>query len=67
MTIEGKNLDVRLNLESTGSLSPGQTATVPISFLDLEYAKPYCVVGRKFSLREINVIGDGVIDEICFR
>lgn len=66
MTINEKNFDVRLHLEKTGKLLPGQTAKVPISFLDLEYAQKYCSIGTKFLLRELNVIGDGVIDEILF-
>jgi hypothetical protein len=52
MTIDEKNLDVRLRLERTGSLSPGQTATIPISFLDLEYAKGTALQeGNSFSER----------------
>ena len=66
MVIGGKNFDVRLHLESTGPLSPGQTARVPISFLDREHAKKYCSVGKGFILREVNPIGDGVIVEVAF-
>jgi hypothetical protein len=66
MTIDENNFDVRLHLEGTGSMSPGQTARVPVSFLDLERARKYCSVGKKFLLREINTIGDGVIDETAF-
>jgi hypothetical protein len=66
MTIDEKNFDVRLHLESIGAISPGQTVKVPISFLDRELAKKYCSVGRKFLLREVSTIGDGVIDEIAF-
>lgn len=66
MIIDEKNLDVRLHLEKIGSISPGQTVRVPISFLDREYAQTYCSVGKKFFLREVNIIGDGVIEEIAF-
>ena len=66
MTIDQKNFDVRLHLHGIGSISPGQTATVPISFFDRENARKYCSVGKKFLLREINTIGEGVIDEMAF-
>ncbi len=66
MVIDEKNFDVRLHLEGTGAISPGQTASVPISFLAREHAKKYCSIGKKFILREIKPIGDGVIDEMVF-
>ena len=66
MVIDEKNFDVRLHLESTGAVWPGQTAKVPISFLDREHAKKYCSVGRTFILREVSPIGNGVIDEVAF-
>jgi hypothetical protein len=64
MSLDEKNFDVRLHLGGVGSISPGQTATVPLSFLDREDARKHCTVGKRFLLREINAIGDGVIDEI---
>jgi hypothetical protein len=64
MAIDAKNFDVRLHLDGIGSISPGQTAIVPVSFLDPEHAKTYCSVGQKFLLKEIGAIGDGVINEI---
>ncbi len=66
MAINEKNFDVRLHLEGTGAISPGQTARVPISFLDREQAKKYCSIGKTFILREVSPIGDGVIDEMAF-
>jgi hypothetical protein len=66
MTIDEQNFDVRLHLESVGSISPGQQARVPISFLNLKLARKHCSVGQRFSLRESKVIGDGVIEEILF-
>jgi hypothetical protein len=66
MVIEEKNFDVRLHLEATGAMAPGQTAKVPISFLDRECAKKYCSVGKTFVLREVRPIGDGVMDEMAF-
>jgi hypothetical protein len=65
MVIDEKNFDVRLHLEGTGAISPGQTAKIPISFLDREHAKRHCSVGKTFILREVSPIGDGVIDEVA--
>jgi hypothetical protein len=64
MVIDENNFDVRLHLEEMGAISPGQTAKIPIRFLDRENAKKHCNVGKKFSLREIVLIGNGVIDEV---
>jgi hypothetical protein len=66
MEIDTRNFDVRLNLDGIGSISPGQTAIVPVSFLDPERARKCCSVGKKFLLRELGVIGGGVIDKIIF-
>jgi hypothetical protein len=66
MTIGGENLDVRLHLEETGSVAPGQSVRVPISFLFFEYGKEHSVVGTRFTLRDSRTIADGVIDEILF-
>jgi hypothetical protein len=66
MTIDEQNFDVRLHLESVGGISPGQKTRVPISFLNLKLARKHCSVGKRFSLRETKVIGDGVIEEILF-
>lgn len=66
MTIDEHNFDVRLHLESVGSISPGQKVRVPISFLDLKLAKQHCSVGKTFTLREDRVIGEGVIETTLF-
>jgi len=59
MVIDDRAFDVRLHLESTGAIFPRQTARVPISFLDSEYAEKCCPIGKTFVLREVNPIGDG--------
>ena len=64
MVIDERNFDVRLHLEGIGPISPGQTLTVPISFLDREDAKAHCAPGKKFVLREVEPIGDGVIEDV---
>jgi hypothetical protein len=67
ITMDEQNyFDVRLLLEHTGPVAPGQTVTVPIKFLDLENAKTSCAVRRKFFIREINFIGEGIIEELSF-
>jgi hypothetical protein len=66
MSIGDRNFDVRVHLDRVGSLHPGQTAIVPISFYDLDFARHFVGVGKKFKLRESKVIGDGVIEEVRF-
>jgi hypothetical protein len=64
MIMEEKNYDVRIHLKGIGSISPGQTVRIPISFLCWDVAKHVCFAGKRFFLRELKLIGDGVIDEI---
>jgi hypothetical protein len=66
MTIGGENLSVVLHLDETGSVAPGQSVRVPISFYFLDHAKEHCVIGTPFTLRDHRIIADGVIDEILF-
>ena len=66
MVIDEINFDVRLHLEETGAISPGQTVQVPISFLTPEQARQYCSVGKEFLLREISLIGKGKIEAVVF-
>lgn len=64
MAIDGVNLDVRLRLDRTGPLSPGDTAEVAVNFLDPAFARRHLKVGEPFRLRETTVIAEGVIKEI---
>jgi hypothetical protein len=64
LTFGDRNFDVRIHLGQTGSLQPGQEATVPISFYDPEFARDFIAVGQEFKLREQRVIGEGQIEEI---
>lgn len=64
MFIDGQNFDVRLYFDSVGSMAPGDTARVPIYFLAPDIALPHCAPGKKFILRELKTIGDGVIEEV---
>jgi hypothetical protein len=58
--------DVRIILERTGPIAPGQTVRAPIKFLDLQNARGSLAVGSKFLIRDLNFVGEGVIDELCF-
>jgi hypothetical protein len=66
MEIGGKRFDVRLHFDGAGALSPGRAARIPISLLDLEYARGLCAVGKTFILTQGDVIGNGVIDGVVF-
>jgi hypothetical protein len=66
MVIGGRNLDVRLDLSRTGSLKPGQSATVPMRFLDREFARCFVTLGATFKLRDGRIIGEGSIDDVFF-
>lgn len=63
MVLDAQNFDVRLRLENY-PLFPGQSVTLPIDFLDWERAEPYCKIGSDFRLRELRVIGEGVIRSV---
>ncbi len=56
MAIDGVNLDVRLRVDRTGPLRPGESADVEVNFLNPALAKRHLTVGRPFRLREAAVI-----------
>lgn len=60
---DGENFECRLLL--TGSLIPGQEATVPIKFLRPELIKQTLRAGSCFSLRELRSIGEGIVESVC--
>jgi hypothetical protein len=64
MIVGDHNLDVRLELDQIGSLRPGQEAVVPIRFADPEFAKKFVNEGTTFKLREVGIIGEGVVQEL---
>ena len=64
MVIGSRHFDVRLHLDRTGALRPGQKAIVPISFYDPDLAKDFVEVGQKFKLRELTTIGEGLVEEV---
>lgn len=65
MQVGRRFFDVRLDLSEIGPISPGQSAFVPISFLDPDFAGQYCKVGATFKLKETRIIGSGTITESC--
>ena len=60
----GREFDCLLDLKETGSFSPGQEGVIPIQFLCPDLLVDSLAVGSKFHLREIRVVGEGVVKEI---
>jgi hypothetical protein len=56
--------DMRIDLSDIGSLSPGQTARVPMAFLRPDFVLPLLHVGSEFTLWEARTIGHGRVIEI---
>ena len=63
--VEDDYFDCRLDLSSSGPLSPGQTATVPVAFLHPEDVVPRLSVGTRCGLREARIIASAVVREVC--
>jgi len=66
MVIDGENFIVLFHLEEVGCIYPGQTVRVPLSFLSPALVRKHCSLGKPFTIREIETIASGVIDEINF-
>jgi hypothetical protein len=64
--VEQTCFDCRLFLSGAGALHPGVSAVVPIKFLCLELVKDHLEVGRRFFLREMQVIGEGEVLDLLF-
>lgn len=62
--LNGEYFDCRLLLQGLGSLSPGQSATVPIKFLNSDLLKHRLSVTQSFHLWDGKIIADGEIQEI---
>lgn len=61
---EGKrHFDCQLLLHQTGSIKPGDTVTIPIIFLYPDVKSKFRK-GQKFFLRELSIIGEGIVEEI---
>jgi hypothetical protein len=67
MVVGDRNLDVRLYLDQIGPLRPGHEAVVPIGFVDPQFAKQFVTEGTAFKLRELRIIGEGVVQELRLR
>lgn len=55
------NFDIHMYLQENGPIYPGQSARVPIRFLDSEFAMPRLSVGAEFYLRDYRMIGNGKV------
>jgi len=64
LELHGDCFDCRLLLTETGPLSPGQQADVPIKFLNFDLVKDQLVPGKKFFLRERQIIAEGEVAKI---
>jgi hypothetical protein len=58
---QGKNYECRFLLRGVGPILPGGRARVPIKFLRSDI-KERLKVGSRFTIRELNTIGEGVIE-----
>jgi hypothetical protein len=64
LEFEGEKFDCGLDLESSGPLFPGMTATIPITLLFPKLVKPRLKVGSKFTLWEMGMIAEGVVERV---
>ncbi|MEZ6235470.1 MAG: hypothetical protein R3B68_14885 [Phycisphaerales bacterium] len=63
--IDGANFDCLLDLRGIGSVWPGETKSIPISFLMIKLARPHLRVGAPFTLWEGKTIATGIIESAC--
>lgn len=59
-----ENFECRLLLSDIGPISPGGQAMVPIKFLRPELIKQRLSIGSRFKLREVGIIGEGIVESI---
>lgn len=64
IAIGDEYFDCRILLDSVGSLSPGQTATVPIRFLRPELVMPLLSQSNKFLIWDGRVVGSGEVEKV---
>jgi hypothetical protein len=61
--IDNEVFDVRLILDEHGPIYPGGGGRVPVRFLYPERAKAFFPAGARFLLRELEPIGEGVVEK----
>jgi len=61
---ENEMFDCKLLLDGIGSISPGETRTIPIKFLYPDLIKGRLSKGANFYLWDGRIIAKGVIEEI---
>lgn len=59
LQVSGRNFDCRLHLTGSGSLLPGGSATVPVTFLYPEDVLPLLAVGTSITLWDGRVVATG--------
>ena len=64
LTIDGESFEGVVNLDGVGPIPPGATARVAIEFVRPSLVEERLAVGKHFQLREIDVVGDGEIEEL---
>jgi hypothetical protein len=62
--LNGELFDCRISLLGVGSLHPGQSAELPISFLSPQTVIPKLKIGTQFKLREMRIIGEGMVTSL---
>lgn len=61
LVIGDRRFDCRMLFHERGGLVPGETATVPIKFLDPDNAVPFFFLGADFDVWELGKIGEGKV------
>jgi hypothetical protein len=64
LEFEGEKFDCGLHLEESGPLAPGASATIPITLVFPRLIKPRLKIGSQFTLWELKIIAEGVVNSI---
>ncbi len=64
LSFEGKLFDCVIDLGKNGPLTPGEKATVPITFVRPDLIKARLKVGSRFTLWGLGTIGEGTVEQI---
>jgi hypothetical protein len=64
LIIDDESFEGVITLDGVGPIQPGQTVRVPIELLRPGLAEHRLAVGRRFLLREIDIVGEGEIEDL---
>jgi len=67
LAIGDRKFDCRMLFQERGGLVPGETAMVPIKFLDPDNAVPFFFLGADFDVWELRKIGEGEVISVSSR